>query len=204
MSYILDALKKSELERTRNAAPSLIGTAPVPSRARARVLIIAAVALLANAAIFGTWWLWQGDTTQPQTKAVERPGVASDVAPASAAPQPVTPAVVPANEQPSTAVASTAPAPTAMSPPPVQPVAKPVPFNALSSDEQHAFDGLTFSTHLFADDPAFRAVTINGRQYKEGDALTNGLVLSEITEEGVVIGYAGKRVELPILQDWRL
>jgi general secretion pathway protein B len=101
-------------------------------------------------------------------------------------------------------VASIPPPASKPEPTPAPRVAKPIPFNALSPEEQHAFDGLTFSTHLFADDPSFRAVTVNGRQYKEGDTLANGLLLSEITEEGVVIESRGKRVELSILQDWRL
>jgi general secretion pathway protein B len=216
MSYILDALKKSELERTRNAAPSLIATAPVPTRTRARVLITIAAALFANAVIFGVWWLWP--KTVSNTPAAEMTVTTGADAPASivAETTPTTPAPEAAASLPATVapprVPTVQPPPVASIPPPAAKakptpaprVDKPIPFNALSPDEQHAFDGLTFSTHLFADDPSFRAVTVNGRQYKEGDTLANGLLLSEITEEGVVIESRGKRVELSILQDWRL
>jgi len=203
MSYILDALKKSELERTRSAAPSLIGAPPVPTRARTRLLIVLAIALLANAAIVGAWWLWSKKPVETQAQVEPQPAAA-----VAEAPPPVADAMHSATIAPPVQPASPEATPTAAAPmarpEPAPRVETRVPFNSLSSDEQRAFAGLAFSTHLFADDPSFRAVTINGRQYREGEALTNGLVLSEITEDGVVISYRGKQVELAILQDWRL
>ncbi len=47
MSFILDALKKSEIERQRQSVPGLIDTAPAPRRARFPVWAIALTALLA-------------------------------------------------------------------------------------------------------------------------------------------------------------
>jgi hypothetical protein len=214
MSYILDALKKSELERSRKAAPSLIGTAPHLPNARTKIAVAVTVALFTNALLIGAWWFWPrnaslaqdstalAQTTTPESSVTEQPAVVeASPAPAAASqteraatPPPARPASPPRTES-----LSPAPAPRVAS---AKPAA--IAFNALSADQQRAFAGLEFSTHVYADEPDFRSVTINGHRFKEGDVLPGGFVLSEITEDGVVVDQSGKRVELSVLQDWRL
>src|SRR5262245_53203067 len=80
MSYILDALKKSELERNRKAAPSLIGTAPQMPHARTKIAIGVTIALLANALLLGAWWFWPrnaavAQTTSPESSVSAAPAV---------------------------------------------------------------------------------------------------------------------------------
>jgi general secretion pathway protein B len=60
-----------------------------------------------------------------------------------------------------------------------------------------------FSTHVFADDPQLRAVTLDGRRLTEGDLISPGMRLLEITESGVVLDVNGERVVFDVLQDWR-
>ena len=204
MSYILDALKKSEMERSRSAAPSLIGAAEAAPSFRTKLLSMMAIALFANAIALMTWWLWPAEERMPP---LATSSADTGVQKVDAMPAPETFATP---EQASTVVAPPSSAPKV--PPAVEdatlvksaPVQRPTSINALSDDERRAFVGLEFSSHLYADDPSFRAVTMNGRRLKQGDALTGELVLSEITEEGVVIGFRGRLVELPMLQDWRL
>jgi general secretion pathway protein B len=62
---------------------------------------------------------------------------------------------------------------------------------------------LTFSTHVYASDPTRRAVTLNGRRLVEGDSISKGVVLKEITETGVILVVNGRDVPLEVLQDWR-
>lgn len=204
MSYILDALKKSEMERSRSAAPSLIGALEHAPSFRTKLLVVVAVALLANATAFTAWWFWPH---------YEQPEIAASFpsnATAEALPKPLPQMPTAALVDPSTPIAAAPPVVPALAakPEPIEP--KPVvvrqrtTFHALSAEEQRAFTPLEFSTHLFADDPSLRAVTMNGRRFKEGDALTDDLSLEEITEDGVVVAFRGKLVELPVLQDWRL
>lgn len=61
MSFILDALRKSDAERQRNAAPAITDArySPLPGR-RSPWLPVLALALLANLVFFG-WWLLDRD-----------------------------------------------------------------------------------------------------------------------------------------------
>jgi general secretion pathway protein B len=62
---------------------------------------------------------------------------------------------------------------------------------------------LTISTHVYADDAGMRAVTLNGRRLVEGDTVSTGVRLKEITETGVILDVNGRDVALEVLQDWR-
>jgi hypothetical protein len=212
MSYILDALKKSELERNRKAAPSLIGTAPHLPNARTKIVVAVTIALFANALLLGAWWFWPrnaslaqtttalAQTSPPESSVTEEPPVV-EASPTPAAASQTEHVATPPRARPASPPRTESPAPT-----PRVASTKPaaIAFNALSADEQRAFAGLEFSTHVYADEPDFRSVTINGHRFKEGDVLPGGFVLSEITEDGVVVDQSGKRVELSVLQDWRL
>ena len=55
---------------------------------------------------------------------------------------------------------------------------------------------LHLDLHIYADDPARRAVFINGDKYREGDQIGNGPLVHEIVPEGAVlpldVGSAGR------------
>lgn len=90
MSYILDALKKSEQERQRGAIPSISsqhrgGSPQRPKKPGWRSLII--VVLLLNVGVF-LWWLkpWQGEPEeQPPLVQVDKQAQSSPAAPRGAA-----------------------------------------------------------------------------------------------------------------------
>lgn len=71
----------------------------------------------------------------------------------------------------------------------------------LPSALRQAFPRLNFSTHVYADDPALRAVVVNGVRLEEGDTL-EGLVVQEITSDGAVFAYDRYLVSVPVLADW--
>jgi len=107
MSFILDALKKSESERQRQSGPALFEVKVAPPRHRfAPWMIVLAALLLANVALFGYWMLRTPHATEPA------------VARAAAAPAP--------RAEPSAAAASAASAPGAA----VAPLAPAVPASA--------------------------------------------------------------------------
>lgn len=56
---------------------------------------------------------------------------------------------------------------------------------------------LRISAHFFAEKPASRLASINGRIVHEGDSL-NGLDVQEITPDGVVLGFASYRFLVPV------
>ena len=58
---------------------------------------------------------------------------------------------------------------------------------------------LTVDLHVFAADPAKRAVFINGRRYTQGARIAEGPLVEEITPEGAMLSYRGRRFLLPRL-----
>jgi general secretion pathway protein B len=191
MSYILDAIKKSEAERNLGVSPGALASSTPVSRARASIHITTVIVLL-NVTALGGWWWWQGRVPTPVATA----GVA---VPSSTEerPSPLSEAVHPTRppmpermreriEQPSPGLVSPS-IPVAMAPAPPTPPAR-LP---------------AFSTHVFADDPQLRAVTLDGRRLTEGDLISPGMRLLEITESGVVLDVNGERVVFDVLQDWR-
>ena len=47
--------------------------------------------------------------------------------------------------------------------------------------------------HVWADKPAERLVFINGRKYVQGDRIEDKVLLEEITQEGAMVSYQGRR-----------
>ena len=71
----------------------------------------------------------------------------------------------------------------------------------LPDDVQRRVPPLDFATHLYAPNPAFREVSINGRRYGEGERV-EGMLLSEITPTGVIFEHAGYTFSVSVLEDW--
>ncbi|MEE4300470.1 MAG: general secretion pathway protein GspB [Pseudomonadales bacterium] len=78
---------------------------------------------------------------------------------------------------------------------------EPVSIRDLPDRIQRRIPTLEFATHIFGDAPRYREVTINGRRYAEGERV-EGMLLSEITETGVVFDFEGYRFEMSVLDDW--
>jgi general secretion pathway protein B len=61
---------------------------------------------------------------------------------------------------------------------------------------------MTFSSHLYSSMEQFRSVVINGQRVRQGSTLQPGLVLSSITENGVVLTIDGTSFQVDILGNW--
>lgn len=66
---------------------------------------------------------------------------------------------------------------------------------------QNAIPNLQFEMHIYASDGE-GWVRVNGRDRYEGDAIANGLVLSKILPQKVVLSYRGDQFSLPALSNW--
>ena len=181
MSYILDALKKSEAERNRSGAPSLLALRQVDlgSRTGMRALL---AALIINACLVGFWLFWRSEPAaivgnQPTATRVLEPATAAPLIAQRAPFTPAEPTTVPDPES--------------------------VVVDSTSTTKAMEFADLTFSSHIYADDPTMRAVTVNGRRLLEGDTISAGVRLKQITETGVILDVNGRTVPLEVLQDWR-
>lgn len=225
MSFILDALRKSEIERQRQSGPSI---AEIPIAREDRRLPVALVAigilLAVNVGVLLFFLLRDASAPEsviPETTAATNPG------PPAAAPAAVTPAPAPAADPmaspppqalpgepnafypsqtyPEPTIAPEAPDPTLLPPapatlpggtvrygdePPVQ--TQPLP-TAPAAD----MPPLTVDLHIFTDDAAKRAVFINGRRYTQGATIAEGPRVEEITRDGAILSYRGRRFLLP-------
>lgn len=203
MSYILDALKKSEAERDPKAAAALViaeAERTQAERQKYRVALwVIGIALLVNAAIFGAWLAWWAN---PQAVVAEVQPIPtpqkSPAGPERSEPT-RTAETVPNTAQPVKDAATVTQPPQSQTP--AQPRLERIALSELPSSARAGFPGLAFSTHIFADDPELRAVVINGARRTEGD-LVEGMTIEEITEGGVVLHFGEYLVEISVLESW--
>jgi general secretion pathway protein B len=204
MSYILEALKKSEAERNRHNAAMRLVNEPMPLRPQSLWPKALAAALVLNAAAFASWWYWQ-DVRPRDDVALSQP-VPAATAPLQQPAEAAEPA--PWQQQPTApqtaAVAEPAPAMSAAPPAPAAADAEVLRFQSLPMSERASFPQMEFSTHLYASDPDMRRVVINGQRAQEGDTVAGGVYIERITETGVIVLFRGRRIALDVIRDWRL
>ena len=213
MSFILDALKKSENERQLNTPPEFATVPADPDSPRApRWLWVLGGLLLINLVVVIA--LLTRDTPPPPPATLTEP-VATRV-PATSVVAPTT--TVPVdnfenrldearrNLPPRAAGTATAAADTS---PRVEQPPAPTPEPAASPDantiallpslDELRLQGdvdlpeLHVDIHVWSDNASERFVFINMDKYRERDTLAAGPVVREITREGVVLDYRGRR-----------
>lgn len=224
MSFILDALKKSEESRQQE---TIAGT-------KKRVLALGPsgqsrwplwlLMLLLPAALAAGWWAGQTphSPTPVATEQVERAGAA-----ASAANQPVRPEavigqtasptavarevlpVVPISERddgPTKPTVAAAPVPVqsaavkAPTPAPAKPETVTEPslpaYADLSRELRERLPDLAISLHFFSTEPARRMIRINNRLLRQGETVAEGLIVHEITPSTTVFDFHGMLFEI--------
>lgn len=224
MSFILDALKKSEIERQRQSVPGLMDSRPSARRSRLPVWAIALGVLLSINLLVLSFVLWR--KSAPAAHA-SQPGDRASVPEAAVAPEashfsPLDAAPVYAPEIPVAAGESPAP----LRPPAVhrasaeaagaaalRPEHRPDPLLTdpdAKADEEvlptiseinltgaQALPELHLDVHVYATKPAERFVYVNMRKYHQGSTLQEGPTVERIRRDGVVLNYQGLRFILP-------
>jgi general secretion pathway protein B len=193
MSFILDALKKAESERSRQIGPVLMDVRIAAPRQRLPTWAwVLGVVLLAN--LLGLAWLM----LRPQAAAPVE--LADSAASANPAPPAATtsPVAQPAAE---TAAAPPAPLPAAASTTITTPVtmapAEPVDSDEVPTMQELLARGVTLpalvlNMHVYDPAPDSRFVLVNGRRLREGDELPDGMRVERITPSGVVLNARGR------------
>jgi general secretion pathway protein B len=224
MSFILDALKKSEVERQRQSLPGLMDSPAVLRRRGLPLWAILLGALLAiNIVVLILVLMRNGrpaGASVPERRAdpvaADRPAPAADdhFSPLSGTPVYAPEIPVPAADQdpsgtspmPLAAPHVSAAVPRLLRRP--DPVlvdedakaddAEVLPsINELSLTGSQALPELHLDVHVYATRPADRFVYINMRKYHEGNTLQEGPVLEHIRRDGAVLNYQGVRFILP-------
>jgi general secretion pathway protein B len=209
MSFILDALRKSEHERQRSALPGLsqVPLAAPPAHLPRWALVVIGVLGAAVLALGVAWW--QSTRAPADTPASTAAVVERDVAlpaPAPPAPRYTAPSPAPSESGPVrperlsppqqtalAAAATTSPdaePPDAAAPPSNEPA---LPSAAALAAEGVSLPQLRLELHAFGAHPRERFVFINGRKYLEGERLVEGPHLVTIEPRGAVLAQGGRR-----------
>jgi general secretion pathway protein B len=220
MSFILDALKKAESERSRSAGPVLMDVRVVAQRQRLPTWAwVLGGALLANLLLLG--WLLLGrillrkDEPAPAVAAATSQAPIAQPAPPLAPPAAVTQPTIDETVLPAPAVApvpATVPLPEAelLPAPPVERTQRAASSPALpllpridnlptAQDlvaQGVALPALQLLLLAYDDLPANRYVLLNARRLREGDEVADGIRLESIVPTGVVLNARGRRFVL--------
>ena len=209
MSFILDALKKSETDRQQQGPSDFANVPSSTDSPRApRWLWVLALLLAVNLAVL-LGVLLRDDSPQitPQSGQAAAPAEPEPAAGSSFSEK-----IREARERESAAKASVAPRPERVAepevaaPPAVQPEARQQPEFTLAAlptaDELRANGSIQLAElhldiHVYSETPADRFVFINMIRHREKSRLAEGPVVQEITPEGVILDYSGTRFLLP-------
>jgi general secretion pathway protein B len=212
MSFILDALKKSESERKRQTGPVLMDVRiAAPRRRWPGWVWVLGAALLANLALVG--YLLSTSTPREGERAAAVPAAPPATAPAVAATAISAASVV----APATPVAAPA-TPIATLPPAAAPAQSAglsqlaAPESTLASEpdpndvnlptlQDLQASGITLpplvlNLHVYDSNAANRYVLLNSLRLREGDFTPEGVRLEHITAQGVILESRGRRFRL--------
>lgn len=73
-----------------------------------------------------------------------------------------------------------------------------VPIEELPAETLAEMPPLKIGLHLFSDTPGARRASINGRLMREGQQVDKDLVLVEITRQGALLSFRGRRFTMPV------
>ena len=76
------------------------------------------------------------------------------------------------------------------------------PQSVVERCEGNAMPALRYTAHVYAEDPQQRSITLNGRQYREGDNLACGAVVAQIQQDVTILEQHGQVSVLDALEDW--
>jgi general secretion pathway protein B len=221
MSFILDALKKSESERQRADAPALFEVKKAPSRQGvATWLLVLAGLLVINIVVLGVVLLRGSHDPTPATEAstAAAPAMASPApvpAPPAAAP-PVAAPAAPATVASAPVMATPTPAPDSLpnrasasadaadDAPAVEPSPRTPPTQGMGPGDVPTYQqaatapganlpDLKLDLHAYTSNPSDRFVFLNMLRLKEGQSSPAGVRVESITPDGAILSWHGMK-----------
>ncbi len=212
MSYILEALKKSQAERQLGELPSIhapqLPLQPAPDTRRSQRLSLW-LGVGAACAVAAAWWFWQAKTSVTPAAAVPVPApvpVPLPVPLPAPAPAPMPVVVKTAPPAPAPVVKAVAPAPVPVRVP--VPVPVPVQVPAPSDDAppglrdlpepiQRQIPPIALGGYIYSKDPADRLLLIDKVLRHEGEEVAPGLVLEKLQPKAAIFSFKGYRYRVP-------
>jgi len=220
MSYILDALKKSDQQRQHATVPTLStahSVAQAPKQPQFGLYALLAAILIGAGMVIG--WLQPWRATPPQNVQIEPVAPINTTAPATDIPvsemhsaalalparqpiesKPAATPEIPTRIQPATSAPTSAdnpvPAPAIEhpAPAPAAPETQVLKQSELPSEIQQRLPNLVIAFHQYSRSPSERRVMINNILLRQGEFITPDLKLEQITPEGMVLGFQGYHI----------
>ncbi len=197
MSYILDALKKSDRERSLGSLRKLStpGVDAARGDRRAVIVLIAVLGVLVAFLVVMGWW-YREPLGQLVRGEVPRAGSPESTAPAALQNEP--PRVVDSTRDVATAT-GLAPAPPRADRPNADagvdatPSGPPAPLSQLPDALRSRLPPLAVSVVSFSGDASRRFVMIDGQIYKEGDQLPAGIRVEKIMRGRIELSMLSER-----------
>ena len=221
MSYILDALKKSEQERGHGSAPNVqtLHSSSLNYHANKTQLwpyfLLAAIVI--NLAALFYFIIVKTDveaTAQAQQNIAEteavisattQPAIDKDVSVAAQASNQAESILYKPVSMPGTGRKTVIPGTQAavIETRQLQDTRKTVvEMDELPFDVLQHIPVLEFSAHVYSSNPLQRSIVINGRFMEEGDWLAENLFLSEITPDGAIFDFQGQLFHQGVVSAW--
>jgi len=225
MSYILDALKKSDQERKQGDIPNLqtVHVSIAQEQNKPWLLYgMLLVLLLALAFVIGFLMSEKNEKNQKAGAEIEKiiEPVYGNVPPATLSEQsevknkiheaePVSNAVVVSKSETIKAVSEPVQEKSSLvEQSKTEAVMVPenlsdIPFlHELPAYQQQLIPEMSFAGHVYSSAASSRSVIINGNAMSEGDTLLSGMTVEQITSNGVVVRFNDVVFRVDVLQDW--
>jgi general secretion pathway protein B len=215
MSYILDALKKSEKERQQHQSPTVhsIHSASRISQdnARSSWQIVLFFSLIVGFCGFGFWW--QSANQRPSFNDVlsvvfpskantvqadlKQPDLIKPVSSPKATPPKATKKIASTDPQTEYTTMNSAVNTNAGEPLPIIPVLD------LPDELHNSLPTMTYSFHIYSTDKNKRTIIINNHRYREGEMVGASWMLESITETGIVLRKDRDRTSIDVVDSWK-
>jgi len=232
MSYILDALKKSEQERGRGSTPGVqtIHSASINYHNQKKTywpyILIAAVILNLVAIIYfmiekddgqkPVEIVQPGDAVILKDKEPEKANTARVIQnPAERMNNVTTEPMEPAIEKDTTAadtsydsIATGITSSEAIEIKQTAPIEQPysqdiIDFDALPESTKRQLPAIIISAHIYSSNPTQRNIVINDKFLEEGEYIMDDLVLQAITPDGAILNYQGTLFRYGAISSWQ-
>ena len=204
MSFILDALRKSDHERQKNAVPNINQIPPAVKRTRTPRWIVYLMGVLAMCALILGWgWIKTLNSINVPTTRTESIRATASASPLNSS---VRSLALEARTATNSARTTFPVSDTQVEPP--APAVRIEPLGTLAGSVVSApslsellaagsnLPNLQLELHVFSPNPVERFVFINASRYGEGDILQEGPQVITITIDGVILSYAGENFVL--------
>lgn len=217
MSYILDAIKKSDAERGHGSIPGLqtVHSSSLDYKTDSKPIWPAIIAGLLVLNLAGLSYYF----TRDNANSIGQPTVSNQSTRQTATPltlerpNQTTVKYVPEPAQAIPRMEPLTPAGTKIEPPldnsitqtqaPLkQDTTEVIHVSELPEHIKQRIPTLNFTGHVYSSSPLLRSIIINGSFKEEGEAINHEFTLTEITPSGAIFEYQGTLFEVSIITGW--